>query len=137
MHDAPSFKATFDYAMIRVVPSVERGEFLNVGVIVFCSERHFLEAKIELDCARVKAFAPNIDQETIEEYLQTIPRVCAGGKAAGTIGQMTQRERFHWLVAPRSTIIQTSPGHCGLCDDPAVVLERLLEKLVRVGECGN
>lgn len=137
MHDAPSFKATFDYAIIRVVPSVERGESLNVGVIVFCSEARFLDAKIELDSERLKAFAPNLDIKTVEEHLQTMPRVCAGGKSAGSIGQMTQRERFHWLVAPRSTIIQTSPGHCGLCNDPAVVLEQLFEKLVRVGECGN
>lgn len=131
MHDAPSFKVTFDYAIIRVVPRVERGESFNVGVIVFCSEARFLDARIELDSARLKLFAPDVDTETIEEHLQTIPIACAGGKAAGTIGQMTQRERFHWLVAPRSTIIQTSPGHCGLCDDPQIAMERLFEKLVR------
>ena len=134
MHDAPSPKVTFDYAIIRVVPSVERGESLNVGVIVFCSEARFLDAKIELDGERLKLIAPDIDIESIEDHLETIPKVCAGGKSAGIIGQMTQRERFHWLVAPRSTIIQTSVAHCGLCDDPAIALEQLFAKLVRVDD---
>jgi hypothetical protein len=131
MHDAPSSKISFDYAIVRVVPSLERGESLNVGLIVFCSEARFLDAKIELSSERLKLLAPNVDIETVEAHLQTIPRICAGGKLAGTIGQMTQRERFHWLVAPRSTIIQTSPGHCGLCDDPQLALEQLFGKIVK------
>ncbi len=143
MHDAPSSetspevvcKVTFDYVIIRVMPRIERSESFNVGVILFCSERRFLDAKINCDSARLKMLAPDVDIETIEEHLQTIPIVCAGGKRAGQIGQMTQRERFHWLVAPRSTIIQTSVAHCGLCDDPQNALERLIEKLVQVRSC--
>lgn len=121
---------TFDYAIVRVVPSVERGEFLNAGVIVFCSERGFLQARIELDVARFCAFAPDADCAMIEEHLALIPRVCSG-EALGALGTLSQRERFHWLVAPRSTIIQTSPVHCGMGEDPAQAVEALFQKMVR------
>jgi hypothetical protein len=122
---------TYDYAIIRVVPKVEREEFVNVGVVVSCPARGFLEARIELDEPRLMALDPALDLETIRAHLATVPTVCAGGEQAGPIGQLSQRERFHWLVAPRSTVIQTSPVHTGCCQDPAAVLERLLDTMVR------
>ena len=122
---------TYDYAIIRVVPNVEREEFVNVGAIVSCPATGFLEARVELDERRLLALDATLDLETIRAHLATIPAICAGGEGAGPIGRMTQRERFHWLVAPRSTIIQTSPVHTGACGDPAAVLERLLDTMVR------
>jgi hypothetical protein len=122
---------TYDYAIIRLVPKVEREEFVNVGVIVSCPARQYLEAVIELDERRLMALDPTADVESIRAHLATIPAICAGGEQAGPIGRLSQRERFHWLVAPRSTIIQTSPVHTGCCKDPAAVLERLLETMVR------
>lgn len=123
---------TYDYAIIRVVPRVEREEFVNVGVIVSCPARAFLEARIELDEQRLKAFDSTLDVESIRAHLATIPAICAGGEQAGPIGQLSQRERFHWLIAPRSTIIQTSPVHSGYCKNPTAVLEHLLETMVRL-----
>jgi len=123
---------TYDYAIIRVVPKVERGEFVNVGVIVSCPDREFLEARIELDEQRLRALDSTLDIESLRAHLATIPAVCAGGEGAGPIGHLSQRERFHWLVSPRSTVIQTSPVHTGRCDSPASVLERLLETMVRL-----
>jgi hypothetical protein len=129
-------RSTFDYAVVRVVPNVEREEFVNVGVIVSCPSRRFLAAGIELDERRLLALAPAVDLATVRTHLATIPAVCAGGPAAGPIGRLPQRERFHWLVAPRSTIIQTSPVHTGFCQDPAAALERLLDTMVRPPRCG-
>lgn len=123
---------SFDYAIIRVVPRVEREEFINVGVIVSCPARRFLKASIELDQRRLAAIEPFLNQEVIQDYLMTIPSVCSGGTQAGPIGQLPQRARFHWLVAPRSTIIQTSPVHSGLCTDPEAALEHLLTTMVRL-----
>jgi Protein of unknown function (DUF3037) len=122
---------TYDYAIIRVVPKVEREEFVNAGVIISCPAREFLEARIELDEPRLIAIDPTLDVETIRAHLASIPIVCAGGEQAGPIGQLSQRERFRWLVSPRSTMIQTSPVHTGCCKDPAAVLERLLDTMVR------
>jgi hypothetical protein len=122
----------FDYAIVRVVPRVDRGEFLNAGVIVFCSTRAFLEARIELDHGRLKTVAPAIDTAVVESYLESIPIVCAGGGEPGSIGSLPQRARFHWLVAPRSTVIQTSDVHSGVHEDPKAALEGLFEKLVRM-----
>jgi len=122
---------TYDYAVIRVVPRVEREEFVNVGVIVSCHERDFLEARIELDPSRLLALDPSLDVEATRANLATIPVVCRGGAEAGAIGQLPQRSRFHWLVSPRSTIIQFSPVHTGRTDDPEAALERLLETMVR------
>lgn len=121
----------YDYAIFRVVPRVEREEFVNVGVIVSCPARNFLEARVELDEQRVRALDSTLDVESIRAHLATIPAICAGGEQAGPIGQLTQRERFHWLVAPRSTTIQTSPVHTGSCKDPAEVIEHLLNTMVR------
>jgi hypothetical protein len=129
---------TYDYAIIRVVPRVEREEFVNVGVIVSCPARAFLEARIELDEQRLKALDSTLDVESIRAHLATIPAICAGGEQAGPIGQLSQRERFHWLIAPRSTIIQTSPVHSGYCKNPTAVLEHLLDTMVRPsGDAGR
>ena len=121
----------FDYAVIRVVPRVERDEFINAGVIVSCPATNFLKAQIELDAGRLAALDPSLDPATIQKHLDAISRICEGGKEAGPIGRLAPRARFHWLVAPRSTIIQTSPVHTGLCDDGDAMLEHLLEKMVR------
>jgi hypothetical protein len=123
--------STFDYAIIRVVPRVEREEFINAGVIVSCPAKHFLKALIELNTQRLAALDHTLDPEIIRGYLNTIPVICAGGAEAGPISRMPQRSRFHWLVAPRSTIIQTSPAHSGICSDPEEELTHLLEKMVR------
>jgi hypothetical protein len=120
----------FDYAIVRVVPRVERGEFLNAGVILFCSTAAYLAARIELNRERLTAMAPSIDCALIESHLEAIPRVCHGGPEAGPIGELPQRARFHWLVAPRSTVIQMSPVHSGVHHDLDAALSLLMEKLV-------
>src|SRR5262245_31757823 len=122
---------TYDYAIIRVIPRVEREEFVNVGVIVSCPAQGFLAARLELDEQRLLALDATLDIVTLRDHLAAIPIMCAGGEQAGPIGQLSQRERFHWLVAPRSTVIQTSPVHSGCCKDPAAVLEHLLDTMVR------
>ncbi|MER3435919.1 MAG: DUF3037 domain-containing protein [Leptolyngbya sp. ERB_1_1] len=124
-------RLTYDYAVIRVVPKVEREEFANVGVIVSCPTRRFLQARIEVDEARLLAIDATLDLEMVRQHLAAIPMICAGGEQAGAIGQLPHRERFHWLVAPRSTMIQTSRVHTGLCEDLTAVLEHLLDKTVR------
>ena len=121
----------YDYAVFRVVPRVKREEFVNVGVIVSCPAKDFLDARVELDEQRLAALDSTLDIESIRAHLATIPSICAGGAQAGPIGQLSQRERFHWLVAPRSTTIQTSPVHTGRCEDPNEVLEHLLNTMVR------
>lgn len=121
----------YDYAVFRVVPRVEREEFVNVGVIVSCPAKDFLEARVELDEQRLMALDSTLDIESIRAHLATIPAICAGGTEAGPIGQLSQRERFHWLVAPRSTIIQVSAVHTGSSKDPGEVLEHLLDTMVR------
>jgi chromate reductase len=121
----------YDYAIIRIVPRVEREEFLNVGVIVSCPAREFLEASIVLDEQRLTALDATLDMASLQGHLATIPAICAGGKQAGPIGRLSQRERFYWLSAPRSTIIQVSPVHTGLCQDPAATLTHLLDTMVR------
>ncbi|HEY0460388.1 MAG TPA: DUF3037 domain-containing protein [Pyrinomonadaceae bacterium] len=122
---------TFDYATIRLVPRVEREEFFNVGVILSCPEHKFLEARIYLDEEKLKCFAPDADAASVRRFLETIPKICAGRADAGVIGKLTQRERFYWLTAQRSTIIQSSPVHTGLTSDAAGRLEHLFEKMVR------
>jgi len=122
---------SYDYAVIRVVPRVERQEFVNAGVIVWCKEQDVLEARIELDESRLLALDPTADAAAVRRHLASIEQICAGGAAAGALGKMSKRERFDWLVAPRSTIIQTSPVHAGRCGDIAAVLEHLLTTMVR------
>lgn len=121
----------YDYAVVRVVPRVEREEFVNAGIILSCPSRRFLDARIELDEDRLLALDPSVDLESVRSHLATIPAICRGGDGAGPIGKLSQRERFHWLVAPRSTIIQTSEVHTGRCDDPEAVIERLMDRMVR------
>ena len=121
----------FDYAVVRVVPRVERGEFLNAGVILFSSTQSYLNARIGLDRDRLRALDPSIDIASVETYLEAIPKICAGGGEAGSIGSLPQRGRFHWLVAPRSTVIQTSEVHSGVHDNLDRALDQLFEKLVR------
>ncbi|HET7792264.1 MAG TPA: DUF3037 domain-containing protein [Rhizobacter sp.] len=123
---------TYDYAIVRVVPRVERGEFINAGAIVSCKSAGFLKARIELDEARLLALAPSADVESIRTTLATIPAICAGGAAAGALRHLSTRERFDWLVAPRSTSIQTSTVHTGRGDDLDEALERLMRRMVRV-----
>jgi hypothetical protein len=121
---------TFQYAIVRVVPRVERGECLNVGVILLCRPRRFLGARIALDAARLAAFAPGLDPATIRPNLEAIERIAAGDREAGPIARLGVAERFHWLVAPSSTIIQPSEVHTGLCDDPTTELDHLVATLV-------
>jgi hypothetical protein len=127
-----SAHCAFEYAVIRVVPRVDREEFVNAGVVLFCAELDFLAARIELDERRLQALSPDVELSFVREHLQAIVRVCAGGAAAGPIGQLPTVERFRWLVAPRSTILQTSAAHGGLCLDPEALLEWLLERQVRL-----
>jgi hypothetical protein len=122
-------RSTYEYAYVRLVPRVEREEFLTVGVIVFCRTRRFLAARIGLDRPRLAVFAPAFDPGPVQAHLDLIPRICAG---EGPIGQLGQAEAFHWLVHPRSTVIQTSPVRTGLCTDPAAVLEHLFNTIRNV-----
>jgi len=123
---------SFDYAILRVVPQVAREEFLNVGALVFCLRKDFLGCQLALDETRLLAFAPDLDLSQLREHLAAIPRICAGGPDAGPIGQLPLKERWHWLVAPRSTLIQLSAVHSGLCDDPAAALDRILTEMVKL-----
>jgi hypothetical protein len=122
---------TYDYAVIRVVPRVEREEFVNVGVIVSCPGKEFLEARIELDEQRLMALDSSLDMDAVRAHLAAIPAVCAGGAEAGPIGELPPRRRFEWLTAKRSTMIQTSPVHTGRGHDPTAVLNSLVETMVR------
>ena len=122
---------TYDYALVRVVPRVERGEFVNVGAIVSSDALGYLKAGFALDEARLLALDPHLDLAPIRAALDAMAAVCAGGDAAGAIGRLPLRERFHWLVAPRSTSIQTSAVHTGRCTDLDAVLEGLVERMVR------
>ena len=127
MHDP----CAYDYALIRVVPHVERGECINAGVLVFSSARAFLQARIALDEARLLALDPQADIPTVLSTLQAFVRICEGGPQAGPIGELPLRSRFDWLTAPRSTIVQTSAVHTGRCVDLEDAMERLLQKMVR------
>ena len=124
-----SAQSSFDYAVIRVVPRVEREEFVNAGVIVFCLEQNFLAAKVHVDGERLKALWPEVDVELIRQHLEAFPKISAGDPSAGPIARLSLRERFHWLVSPRSTMIQVSPVHTGICDDPERALDRLFARL--------
>ena len=122
---------SYDYAVIRVVPRVERQEFVNAGVILWCQEQDALEARVELDVARLHTLDTTVDLDAVRRHLASIEIICAGGSDAGPIGKLSKRERFDWLVAPRSTIIQTSAVHTGRCLDVSETLEHLLESMVR------
>ena len=127
----PPTPTWYSYAVIRVVPRVERGEYLNVGVILFARTLGYLEARIELDAGRLRALAPDVDLPLVERHLQTFAAICAGRPEGGPLAALPPSERFHWLTAPRSTIIQTSPVHVGSTADPAAELEALLDCFVR------
>jgi Protein of unknown function (DUF3037) len=121
---------SYDYALIRVVPNVERGECLNVGVLLFCRTQRFLGVRIHLDHARLLALSPDLDLATVQQELDDIVQICEGGPQAEPMGQMSQSERFHWLVSPSSTVIQTSPVHTGLSSNPEAALEQLFKTMV-------
>jgi hypothetical protein len=120
----------FAYAILRVVPRVERGEQLNAGVVLFCRRRGFLAARVDLDERRLAALAPDLDPRTVRPHLDALVRIAAGDPAGGAVAALEPSERFGWLVAPSSTIIQPSPVHTGLCDDPQTMLDRLFAELV-------
>ena len=120
----------FSYAVVRLVPRVERGERMNVGVILFSRPRGYLGARTALDERRLEALWPGLDPASVRPQLQAIERIAAGDPAAGPIARLDETARFHWLVSPSSTIIQPSAVHTGLCDDPAAELDRLFDSLV-------
>lgn len=123
-------KQIYEYAVIRVVPKVEREEFLNVGIILYCSKKCFLQAKYQLDKERLKVFSDSVEYEELEKYLQTWERICEGGKSAGPIGMLPIASRFRWLTATRSTIVQTSKVHPGFCSNAQETLNHLYKQLV-------
>jgi hypothetical protein len=120
--------APYDFAVIQVVPYVERGECINAGIILYCRDRRYLAARVELDEARLAALAPRLDPAEARTQLALIPRICDGD---GPLGRLSLTERFRWLVAPRSTVVQVSPVHSGLCEDPEATLEHLMQTMVR------
>lgn len=124
-------EAWYDYAVIRVVPVVERGEFVNAGIILRARTLNYLDVRIELDEARLLALAPDIDMAVIRSHLEVFDAIAAGDPKGGPIAAMNQSQRFHWLTTPRSTVIQTSPAHVGRCSDPEQALEDLMDALVR------
>ena len=121
---------SFDYAVIRVVPHVERQEFFNAGVILFSPQQKFLRARVHLDSRKLAALAPQIAEEDVRARLDAIVKVCEGEAAGGPMAALSQRARFHWLVAPRSTVVQMSPVHSGLCGSAEDALNRLFEEQV-------
>jgi hypothetical protein len=123
--------SSFDYAVVRIVPRVDREEFINAGVLLYCLSQGFLGAQVALDEKRLLALAPEVDLGLVRTHLEALPRICAGGTEAGPIGQLPQKERWHWLVSPRSTMLQTSPVHSGRCEDPEAALEGLMDSMVR------
>lgn len=123
---------SFDYTIVRVVPRPERGECINVGVILYSRESNFLGGVIEPDWGRIAALDPSIDQGEVARHLRYLENVIAGDKSAGPIAEMPPSKRFHWLSGPRSTVVQVSPMHSGLTDDPEATLRRLVKTMVRV-----
>ncbi len=121
---------SYDYAVVRVVPRVDRGEFVNAGVVLHCSEQGFLNSLVHVDEQRLRALWTGVDVELVKQHLDAFPRVCAGQEEAGPIGKLSKRERFHWLVAPRNTIIQVSPVHSGMTSTPEATLHELFHRLV-------
>jgi hypothetical protein len=120
----------FEYAVLRVVPRVDRGEFINAGVVLYCRAERFLGARVHLDPARLRALDPDADLEALQAHLEAVRSMCEGGPETGAVGRLPLAERFGWLVAPRSTVVQPSPVHTGLTDDPEAELERLLSRMV-------
>jgi len=123
-------KETYEYTVIRLVPKVEREEFLNIGIILFSKRNKFLDMKYQLDAERINAFSKDVDLKVIEDYLKAWELICSGSKEGGSIAQMEQSFRFRWLAAAKSTIVQTSPTHPGICEDPSKILKDLFERYV-------
>ena len=123
--------ASFDYAVFRLVPRVERGEFINIGLILFSRTQRFLATQFSINEAKLNVLAPSFSLTEVEAHIALFMRISQGAPDSGPIGQLSQAERFHWLVAPRSTVIQTSPVHCGLCYDPQVAMKTLFQRLVQ------
>jgi hypothetical protein len=121
----------FEYAVIRVVPHVEREEFINVGVVLYCKDQKFLQTIVELNETRLMALCDKLDIAELKEYITSFVRICQGGASAGPIGKLPMAERFRWLTATRSTVVQTSKVHPGLCNDAAEMLDRLYRQLVK------
>ena len=120
----------FEYAVIRVVPKVEREEFLNVGVILLCAKQKFLRSRIELNEDRIFTICREVEMDNLKEYIRSFELICEGGQQGGAIGMLSMPERFRWLTSTRSTILQTSKVHPGLCSDANEMLERLFTQLV-------
>lgn len=127
----------FAYAVLRVVPRVERGECVNAGVVVFCRSARYLAARVGLDEPLVRALAPDLDVEVVREHLDAVRRIAAGEPGAGPIAALDQPSRFHWLVAPSSTVVQPGPVHTGLCTEPEPWLDRLYDRLVARAPAGG
>lgn len=123
-------KHLYDYAVIRVLPRVEREEFINVGVILYCASLGFLRTECSIDEARLATFAAGSDLSEVREHLSSLCRICSGSDDSGPIGKMSLGERFRWLTAPRSTVVQTSAVHTGFTNNPEETLRRLVEQLV-------
>ena len=123
----------YEWAIVRLVPRVERGEFINVGAIVYCQAVDYLAAAVELDEARVRALDPGLDMAAVRAHLEAVEHLCDGAPQTGSSGARSQGDRFRWLTAPRSTMVQTSPIHTGLTDDPASELRRLMATMVSIG----
>ena len=121
---------TYDYAIIRVVPRVDRGEQMNVGIILSCVDSDFLDIRIALDETRLRALDLTADLESVQAGLTTLKAVCAGGPEGGPVGELPPRARFRWMVSPRSTVVQTSPVHTGRTDNPQAALQHLFETMV-------
>lgn len=124
--------ASFDYAVLRVVPRVERQEFINAGVVLFCRERRYLDARIHIDEARLCALWPAVDVALVRQHLEAVPLICSGDPSGGPIALLSQSERFLWLIAPRSTILQPSPVHTGVLEQTEGLLDRLARQLLYV-----
>jgi hypothetical protein len=121
---------SYDYAVLRVVPSVEREEFVNAGVVLQCAERAFLDCRVHVDERRLQALWPGWDADLVRQHLEAFPKICAGDPDAGPIARLSRRERFQWLVAPRSTVIQVSAVHSGVCESPETALDEIFRRLV-------
>ena len=130
-------ECAYDYAIVRVVPRVERGEMINVGIIISCPDSDVIMARIEVDENRLLALDASLDITMLRAHLATIPAICEGRPDAGPIAALPARQRFYWLVSPRSTVIQVSPVHTGRTSDPEAALERLMESMVRVRRDDN
>ncbi len=122
--------SSFDYAVLRVVPCVERAEFVNAGVVLHCAEAAYLGCRIGLAPDRLLALAPDADLDVIRQHLESFERIAAGDPEAGPIARLTRSERFHWMTAPRNTVVQVSPVHSGLCESAEATLEELFQRLV-------